>query len=77
MVLRQVGGDDGDWRRSSDWRRRWASGRLAQSLLYQMKGSDPLVFALATVVLVLVALAAGYVPAAPRREDRSDAGAAL
>ena len=39
-------------------------GRLAQSLLYQMEGSDPLVFALATVVLVLVAFAAGYVPAA-------------
>jgi predicted permease len=39
-------------------------GRLAQSLLYQMEGSDPLVFGLATVVLVLVAFAAGYVPAA-------------
>ena len=43
-------------------------GRLAQSLLYQMEGSDPLVFGLATVVLVLVAFAAGYVPARPRRE---------
>ena len=39
-------------------------GRLAQSLLYQMEGSDPLVFGLATIVLVLVAFAAGYVPAA-------------
>jgi ABC-type antimicrobial peptide transport system permease subunit len=29
-----------------------------------MEGSDPLVFGLATVVLVLVAFAAGYVPAA-------------
>jgi predicted permease len=38
-------------------------GRLAQSLLFEMQGSDPLVLTSAAVVLVLVALAAGYVPA--------------
>ena len=38
-------------------------GRLSQSLLYQMKGYDPLVLAGATVALVLVALAAGFIPA--------------
>jgi predicted permease len=38
-------------------------GRLSQSLLFEMQGTDPLVFTSAGVVLVLVALAAGYVPA--------------
>jgi ABC-type antimicrobial peptide transport system permease subunit len=38
-------------------------GRLAQSLLYQMQGWDPLVLAAAGVSLALVALAAGFVPA--------------
>ena len=40
-----------------------ALGRAAQSLLYELKGHDPLVFVLATIVLVLVALGAGYMPA--------------
>ena len=40
-----------------------ALGRAAESLLFEMKGSDPLVFAGATVALALVALAAGFVPA--------------
>ena len=40
-----------------------AVGRAAASLLYQLKGHDPLVFALSAVILGLVALGAGYVPA--------------
>ena len=38
-------------------------GRLAESLLYQLKGRDPLVLTTAAVVLTLVALAAGFIPA--------------
>jgi predicted permease len=40
-----------------------ALGRVAQSMLFQMSGSDPIVMMSATVLLALVALAAGYVPA--------------
>ncbi len=47
-----------------------ALGRGAQSLLYQLKGWDPLVMASAAVVLSLVALAAGYIPAL--RASRTD-----
>jgi putative ABC transport system permease protein len=38
-------------------------GRAATSLLYGLKGHDPLVFALSIAVLVVVALGAGYLPA--------------
>ena len=38
-------------------------GRLAQSLLFELQGSDPLVLAVAAVALSLVALAAGFIPA--------------
>jgi len=38
-------------------------GRLAQSLLFELKGSDPLVLVAAAVALGLVALAAGFIPA--------------
>jgi len=38
-------------------------GRSAESLLYQLKGYDPVVLALSAVLLALVALAAGYIPA--------------
>jgi predicted permease len=38
-------------------------GRVAQSLLFRMNGSDPSVLLAATVVLVLVALSAGLIPA--------------
>lgn len=38
-------------------------GRLSESLLYQMKGYDPVVLAVATVALAVVALSAGLVPA--------------
>jgi predicted permease len=38
-------------------------GRLAQSLLFQMEGHDPLVLTLATVALGAVAFGAGFIPA--------------
>jgi predicted permease len=38
-------------------------GQLAQSLLYQMQGWDPLVLAAAGASLTIVALAAGFIPA--------------
>jgi predicted permease len=41
----------------------WWLSRLAQSLLYQMSGSDPVVLAGSAAALALVALAAGFVPA--------------
>ncbi len=40
-----------------------ALGRLAESLLFQMKGRDPAVMAGATAVVLLVSMAAGYLPA--------------
>jgi predicted permease len=51
-----------------------ALGRLAGSLLFELRGSDPTVLASATAVVVLVALAAAWLPA--RRAARvSPAGA--
>ncbi len=47
-----------------------ALGRGAQSLLYQLKGWDPAVTLVATIVLALVALGAGYIPA--RRASETD-----
>jgi predicted permease len=41
----------------------WWFGRLAQSLLYQMSGSDPIVLVGSAVALALVALVAGLIPA--------------
>ena len=38
-------------------------GRGAQSLLFGMEGNDPMVFALSAVLLAVVALGAGYLPA--------------
>jgi predicted permease len=38
-------------------------GRAAGSLLYELNGHDPVVFVAAAVVLTLVALGAGYLPA--------------
>jgi predicted permease len=40
-----------------------ALGRAAQSLLFRLEGHDPLVFSSAVVLLSLIALAAGFVPA--------------
>ena len=40
-----------------------ALARLAQSLLFQMQGSDPFVLVASVVALTLVALAAGFIPA--------------
>jgi predicted permease len=38
-------------------------GKLAESLLYELKGYDPVVLVSAAVALTLVALAAGFIPA--------------
>ncbi|HWZ28555.1 MAG TPA: ABC transporter permease [Gemmatimonadales bacterium] len=46
------------------------AGKAASSLLFGLNGSDPVVFALSLVVLMLVALAAGYLPA--RRASKVD-----
>ena len=47
-----------------------ALGRGARSLLYELKGWDPTVMVIAAVVLSLVALSAGYIPAL--RASRTD-----
>jgi len=41
----------------------FALSKAAQSMLYQMSGADPAVMSASVVLLALVALAAGYVPA--------------
>jgi predicted permease len=50
-------------------------GRAARSLLYELKGYDPVVFTLAVLALAIVALGAGYVPA--RRASEVDPVKAL
>jgi predicted permease len=50
-------------------------GRLAQSLLFEMQGTDPAVFAGAAVALGIVALAAGFLPA--QRASKIDPMVAL
>jgi predicted permease len=52
-----------------------ALGRYAGSLLFELQGYDPVVIATATVVLAIVALGAGYIPA--RRASRVDPMQAL
>ena len=41
----------------------WGLGRVMGSVLYQVDGADPIVFAAAVIVLTLFAFAAGYIPA--------------
>jgi ABC-type antimicrobial peptide transport system permease subunit len=50
-------------------------GQLAQSLLYQLEGSDPLALGGSAVALTLVALLAGFIPA--QRASRIDPMKAL
>ena len=38
-------------------------GKLAESLLFEMKGHDPLVLVSSAIVLSIVSLAAGFIPA--------------
>jgi len=52
-----------------------ALGRGARSLLFGIDGHDPVVIAVSTVLLALVALAAGYIPA--RRAAKIDPMVAL
>jgi predicted permease len=40
-----------------------AVGRLAQSILFELQGHDPMVLTLATIALGVVAMAAGFLPA--------------
>jgi ABC-type antimicrobial peptide transport system permease subunit len=53
----------------------FALSKGAESMLYRMSGADPVVMASSTVLLALVALAAGYVPA--HRASRVDPMQAL
>ncbi len=53
----------------------FALGRAARSLLFGLEGHDPVVFSLSVVLLAVVALAAGYVPA--RRAAQVDPMQAL
>lgn len=50
-------------------------GRLAQSLLFQIKGYDATVLITATILLAIVAVGAGFIPA--RRASRVDPMSAL
>ena len=52
-----------------------ALGRLAQSLLFELKGSDPVTLAASAAILTAVALGAGLIPA--RRASRLDPMRAL
>jgi len=45
-------------------------GRAAQSLLFGLEGHDPIVFALAVLLLAVVAMTAGFLPA--RRASQVD-----
>jgi predicted permease len=53
----------------------YALGRGAESLLFEMKGHDPVVFVSATILLALVAMGAGLLPA--QKAARTDPMVAL
>jgi ABC-type antimicrobial peptide transport system permease subunit len=53
----------------------FAAGRVIRTLLYDLSATDPVTYAQMIVVLALVALVAGYVPA--RRASRIDPMEAL
>jgi predicted permease len=53
----------------------WAVGKQASSLLFEIKGNDPVVYSAAVVLLTVVALTAGFVPA--RRASRVEPMQAL
>ena len=55
----------------------YALGKGAEAILYQMKGYDPVVLITSTVLLAIVALSAGLIPAYRASKVRSDDGAAL
>ena len=63
MILKQVGVDDARRRRRSASSARTIWGRPPQSLLFELKGHDPVVMGLSVVLLTIVAFAAGYIPA--------------
>jgi ABC-type antimicrobial peptide transport system permease subunit len=50
-------------------------GRARRSMLYELQGHDPVVLGVSVVLLMLVALGAGYVPA--RRASQVDPVQAL
>ena len=74
MVLRQVGADDARRRRHRPRRGRRARPCRGVAAL-QLKGHDPVVLAVSAVVLALVALGAGLIPA--HRASRIDPMRAL
>ncbi len=74
MVLRQVGGMVAVGATVGALGA-FALGRAARSLLYGLEGHDPVVFAVAVVLLAAVAFAAGWLPA--RRASRTQPMMAL
>ena len=77
MVLRQVGVDDARRRRRSASSARWLLGRAPSSLLFELKGYDPLVIGLAVVVLDARRARRRLHSRASRVARRSDAGATV